>query len=97
MKEKNQRRISGNNGPEKNLSWFIDETAALEWNLGDRKEEEKERNQMEEGGEIMNKVYVAFIADVAANLPMLPKHIYEKVEDPTTYTERDAFVGKNCF
>ena len=41
----------------------------------------------------LNKVYVAFIADVAANLPMLPKHIYEKVEDPTTYTEKDAFVG----
>lgn len=41
----------------------------------------------------LNQVYVAFIADVAANLPMLPKHVYENVEDPTTYTEADAFVG----
>lgn len=41
----------------------------------------------------LNDVYVAFIADVAANLPMLPKHVYEKVEDPTTYSEPDAFVG----
>lgn len=47
MKEKNQRRISGNNGPEKNLSWFIDETGALEWNLGDRTEEEKEEKAKE--------------------------------------------------
>lgn len=41
----------------------------------------------------LNDVYVAFIADVASNLPMLPKHVYENVEDPTTYTEADAFVG----
>lgn len=41
----------------------------------------------------LNQVYVAFIADVAANLPMLPKHVYENVEDPTAYTETDAFVG----
>ena len=47
MKEKNQRRISGNNGPEKNLSWFIDETSALEWNLGERTEEEKEEKAKE--------------------------------------------------
>ena len=41
----------------------------------------------------LNDVYVAFIADVASNLPMLPKHIYEKIEDPTTYTEPDAMIG----
>ncbi len=39
------------------------------------------------------QVYVAFIADIASNLPIIPKHVYEKVEDPTTYTEPDAFVG----
>lgn len=41
----------------------------------------------------LNQVYVAFIADVAANLPMLPKHVYENVEDPTTFTDAEAFVG----
>ena len=41
----------------------------------------------------LNDVYVAFIADVASNLPILPKHVYENIDDPTTYTEPDAFVG----
>lgn len=42
MKEKNQRKISGNNGPEKSIGWFIDSTESLEWNLKNRSEEEKE-------------------------------------------------------
>lgn len=41
----------------------------------------------------LNEVYVAFIADVVANLPMLPRHVYEKVEDPAAYSQPDAFVG----
>ncbi len=41
----------------------------------------------------LTQVYVPFIADIASNLPMIPKHVYEKVEDPATYTEPDAFVG----
>ena len=32
----------------------------------------------------LNDVYVAFIADVASNLPILPKHVYENIDDPTT-------------
>ena len=41
----------------------------------------------------LNDIYVPFIADIAASLPILPKHIYEKVEDPVSYQEKDAFVG----
>ena len=42
MKERNQRKISGNNGPEKSIGWFIDNTESLTWNLKNRTEEEKE-------------------------------------------------------
>lgn len=41
--------------------------------------------------------YVPFITDVAGNLPILPKHIFENVEDPTTYTEEDALIGTGPF
>lgn len=41
----------------------------------------------------LNEIYVAFIADIAANLPIIPKHVYENVEDPTTFTEPAAFTG----
>ena len=41
----------------------------------------------------LKEVYVAFIADIASNLPMIPKHVYENVEDPTTFTEPAAFTG----
>ena len=38
----------------------------------------------------LGQVYVAFIADIASNLPIIPKHVYENVEDPTTFTEPAA-------
>ena len=41
----------------------------------------------------LNEIYVAFIADIASNLPIIPKHVYENVEDPTTFTEPAAFTG----
>jgi hypothetical protein len=33
----------------------------------------------------LKDVYVPFIADIASNLPIIPKHVYENVEDPTTF------------
>ena len=47
MKEKNQRKISGNNGPEKSIGWFLDNTENLSQNLKNRTEEEKEREAKE--------------------------------------------------
>ena len=44
MKERSQRKISGNYGPEASLGWFLDSTTDLEWNQGDRSEEEKEKD-----------------------------------------------------
>lgn len=41
----------------------------------------------------LNEIYVAFIADIASNLPIIPKHVYENVEDPTTFTDPAAFTG----
>lgn len=45
----------------------------------------------------LNKVYVPFITDVAGNLHILPKHIFEKVEDPSTFTEKEAAIGTGPF
>ena len=47
MKEKNQRKISGNLGPEHSLGWFIDKSENLIWNLDNRREEEKEKEATE--------------------------------------------------
>ncbi len=41
----------------------------------------------------LKKAYVPFITDVAGNLPMLPKHIYENVSDPTLFTDKEALIG----
>ena len=41
----------------------------------------------------LTEIYVAFIADIASSLPIIPKHVYENVEDPTTFTEPAAFTG----
>lgn len=43
MKERKQRSISGNHGPEASLGWFIDNTENINWNLENRTEEEKEK------------------------------------------------------
>lgn len=45
----------------------------------------------------LHDVYVPFITDVAGNLHILPKHIFEQVEDPTTYNEPDAAIGTGPF
>lgn len=45
----------------------------------------------------LERPYIPFITDVAGNLPMLPKHIYENVSDPTLYTEEDAVIGTGPF
>lgn len=39
---RNQRKISGNNGPEAALIYFLDSSESLKWNLEDRSEEEKD-------------------------------------------------------
>lgn len=41
----------------------------------------------------LNRPYVPFITDVAGNLPMLPKHIYENVAEPTFFATKQALVG----
>ena len=41
----------------------------------------------------LNEVYVPFITDIAATVPMMAKHVFENVEDPTTFTEPAAFTG----
>ena len=41
----------------------------------------------------LKDIYVPFIADIASNLPIIPKHVYENVEDPTTFTDPAAFTG----
>lgn len=45
----------------------------------------------------LNDVYVPFITDVAGNLHMLPKHIFEHVDDPTTFNAPEAAIGTGPF
>ena len=52
----------------------------------------------EHTGEIrLNKTYNPFLSDVAGSLPILPKHIWENVTEPETFTEPEAAISTGPF
>lgn len=45
----------------------------------------------------LNKTYNPFLSDVAGGLPILPKHIWENVTEPETFTEPEAAISTGPF
>lgn len=45
----------------------------------------------------LNSDYAPFLSNVAATAPIIPKHIWEKVEDPAQFTELPAVIGSGPF
>ena len=45
----------------------------------------------------LNKTYNPFLSDVAGSLPILPKHIWENVTEPGTFTEPEAAISTGPF
>lgn len=45
----------------------------------------------------LNTPFAPFLEQIAGNLPMIPKHIWENVTDPLRYTEPEAVIGTGPF
>lgn len=45
----------------------------------------------------LKEVYAPFITDVAGNVPIIPKHIWEKVEEPEKFNTDEAVIGSGPF
>ncbi len=45
----------------------------------------------------LKRPFAPFLQTVAEALFIIPKHIWEKVEDPKAYTEPDAFIGTGAY
>ena len=45
----------------------------------------------------LNYPYAPFMQQVAAVIPIMPKHIWEDVEDPSKYMEDEAAIGTGPF
>jgi peptide/nickel transport system substrate-binding protein len=45
----------------------------------------------------LKKPYAPFLAYVGGTMPVIPKHIWEKVDDPKRYSDPGAFVGTGPF
>jgi peptide/nickel transport system substrate-binding protein len=43
------------------------------------------------------KPYAPFIPDIGGTMPILPRHIWEKVKDPKGYDDPNAFIGSGPF
>jgi peptide/nickel transport system substrate-binding protein len=43
------------------------------------------------------KPYAPFLAYVGGTMPIIPKHVWEKVTDPQKYNHPDAFIGSGPF
>ncbi len=42
---------------------------------------------------VLNDVFVPFITDIAGNVPIMPKHIWENVTEPEKFNTPDSVVG----
>jgi peptide/nickel transport system substrate-binding protein len=45
----------------------------------------------------LNKPYAPFISDIGGTMPILPKHIWEKVDNPKTFDDPKAFIGSGPY
>jgi len=45
----------------------------------------------------LDKKYAPFLNNIAGTLPILPEHIWNKIEEPLTYTGSDALIGTGPF
>lgn len=45
----------------------------------------------------LKEVYAPFITDVAGNVPIMPKHIWENVEEPGKFNTEEAVIGSGPF
>lgn len=41
----------------------------------------------------LKEVYAPFLTDIAGNVPIMPKHIWEKVDEPQKFSTEDAVIG----
>lgn len=46
---------------------------------------------------VLKNEYAPFLANIAATLPIIPKHIWEEVQEPEKYTDALATVGSGPF
>jgi peptide/nickel transport system substrate-binding protein len=45
----------------------------------------------------LGKPYAPFLSDIAGTMPILPEHVWKKVEKPENYDGQDAFVGSGPY
>lgn len=45
----------------------------------------------------LSKPYSPFISDIGGTMPILPKHVWEKVDDPKIFTAPEAFIGSGPY
>jgi len=45
----------------------------------------------------LSQKYAPFISDIGGTMPILPKHIWESVEDPKKYNDPKAFIGSGPY
>ena len=69
-------------------AWFNRETGVIQ------KIETKGNNQVIF---YLKKPYAPFLTNVAGTIPIIPKHIWEKVSDPLKYTDKKAVIGSGPF
>lgn len=45
----------------------------------------------------LSKPYSPFLSDIGGTMPIMPKHIWQSVENPETYKDPEAFIGSGPY
>ena len=45
----------------------------------------------------LSKPYAPFLSEIGGTMPIMPKHIWQSVENPETYNDSEAFIGSGPY
>ncbi|MFO7916672.1 MAG: ABC transporter substrate-binding protein [Anaerolineae bacterium] len=77
--------------------YFMEHTTAFKWNASLDKVEDVEAVGENEVAITLHAPFAGFLNDTAGSIPILPRHVWEDVEDPAKFVAPEAVVGSGPF
>jgi peptide/nickel transport system substrate-binding protein len=77
--------------------YFMTHTTAFKWNASLEKVEKVEAVGENQVAITLHEPFAGFLNDTAGSIPILPRHIWEEVEDPAKFADAEAVIGSGPF
>jgi len=78
-------------------NYFSSHITAFKWNVSLEKVENVEAVGENSVAITLKEPFASFLTDTAGSIPILPKHVWESVEDPAKFVDAEAVIGSGPF